>query len=245
MDSEFFFNAALTCFRASQLFGYDPRAVDRYTRDLTQELKTIPFRATVRQEMGPLKSLEWEVSPCDISGQPATANYIYVRFQRAFYRVCLIRYETGAAVFANCSPTVLLACFRWFAKEFDTTIAQYAVRSEVLLEQYNRFMAAWLKQRGDPCDSQLIYMIPRSNKLHKITISVKGEDASLFASESSLSDGVNAYLKKHTAIDFAQLRLSRVNCAGFVLTSNGKLKLFKRSVSERDLKHIIEAIIAG
>ncbi|KAG5437201.1 hypothetical protein PCK2_001019 [Pneumocystis canis] len=76
--------------------------------------------------------------------------------------------------------------------------------------------------------------------LKKISVGIKGHHVYTWKErEPFFFEGLKRHLKHQTAIDFNQLELCRVGCGGFVVASEGKLKMLK-SMQQQVITDILE-----
>lgn len=245
MDSieEFFYDAALSCYRTTKLFNFDSRSIQTYEKSLFNKLS---LEAQAGRDQ--VASIDWDHDYKQLNDGMFTVNNIYIRCVKALYRICvLVSEERGVLILANSSQPIFSSCSAWISSKFDTVIVPLQLPSQFLLTIYNDYLRS--SYRDDPSfalgTSELIFnpSTVTGSDLQKITVSIRNEDSKKFNTSSIsaedgdlMTDRLYKFLDEHMALDFKKLELTRVNCNGFIALSNGKLKFFKRQgLTEQEL----------
>ncbi|KAA8915477.1 hypothetical protein TRICI_002398 [Trichomonascus ciferrii] len=242
---DFFFNATLSCYQGTRLYGYSEALIGQYEQSLSQTLAVNVSNADFAKDA--FVRLNWQMQPRTIHETTVPMNFVYIQCTHSLFRICLIPWEEGVLILANSSPAVLQPCLNWFSTQFDCAIKPLHISQSILRHEYNGYLTRTLDGSGIVVDSQLVFSPPSTNgsDLRRIVIGVRGEDISKFheANQEDVTIGIFEHLMNYTGIDFDRLQLTRVNCAGFVMTSNGKVKLFRRGFNLKEMWHFVSELL--
>jgi hypothetical protein len=232
---DFLYNASLSCFCLTKMYGFDPSEHVRYQTALNQLLKTN------LRDVDKFVSIQW-------SNDELGRSLVYIRCEQSLHRFCLFYWpgSNGALLITNCAPHVNGHIFGWMRMNFDCIIEPLQLPCSVLRAEYEAYLVRCMTRNLSVGDSQLI-LLPQESapELRKITLAVRGDDiigVCRRAEKGHIVDAIFQHLDKHTAMSFEQMVVDRVNCGGFVMTRSGKLKLFKRGYNSEDMQRLLEKI---
>lgn len=248
VTDDFFFNATLSCYKGTKLYGYDQDSITGYEKSLKRTLSQSV--SSVEYKKDAFVDLNWKIEtrrvPWDEDTIELPLNFLYIRCTQSLYRLCLVVWDNGVLILANSSPAVLQPCLHWLTTHFDCIIKPLHISQSTLRHEYNEYLIRSIRESGMTVDSQLIFApATKMHQLQKITIGVRGEDVPKFyeVNEEDITVGVFEHLSNYTGIDFDQLDLIRVNCGGFVMTSNGKIKLFRRGYNLQEMWNFVSELL--
>lgn len=239
-NEDFFFNAALTCFKSTKIFGFSSNNASKYVSELTRSLKTTAGNNTTTDT---IENVQWKWESRVFNSSSIEFSFLYIKCTKQLYRVCVLMWSQGALLLANCAPSILNPCLTWISTRFDTIIKPLHFNSDFLSNEFNRYIISNPDHRSN-LDSEIVFGTPASD-LQKITMRLPSKDVETFLNQNSSNILLALYkhLQHHIAIDFKQLLIIRVNCSGFILTNNGKLKIFKNTISVNEMWDTIARIL--
>lgn len=257
VGKDFFVSGTLSLFCTNKLWGYDYNKTQEYKKDLN---RLLTLNTRTRDAKSVVKETQWNYDKIKLDGKRLIRSFITIEIQDGLPQRALILYPNfgrdqdpdnhtaSALIITDCLVHYQTIIFDFLMKTFDCVLRPFILPEKFLYSSLNHYLSEESSANTLHGYSQLVIRPVKSvNKaeplLSKITIDLRDTDIihmnATRTQGQTITDMVYSYLQRHTTLDFSHLELIRVNCQGFSLTSNAKVKFLSKGIEEGQIWDLI------
>lgn len=229
------YGTTLTCYWSSPWQNCNLESRKNFETLLINQLKG---RTNVEDD---IMSVDWMV------GESASSKACLILLRgRAVYRIFCFFSKDRVLLLTSCAAMICAQALDCLSITFDCTIRLLSIPGNALQHLFSIYLKGLLERNEPIGASQMVF---ESNEPGRPLVTLALPEDQLEALRQAdghrdLIDRVYEHMKKSTAVCFEKLPLIRVNCSGFTMTSNGKIRLFKR-LSRDEVQRIISVLAIG
>ncbi|QSL65938.1 hypothetical protein MERGE_003075 [Pneumocystis wakefieldiae] len=236
----------MTLTRLTPFFGFSEDSLLRYSKDLLEIV-----RRTRLPRFPLIETCQWN----PIAPRQGLGSCIWIHFLsgdetpgKSIVYTCLLvslsekqqGWREFPLLISRIPGELLQVVLNYLTSRFDAWAMPFQLKSMTLvdlLQLYVKSVDPGTEDAAQPLE--LVFLTKSIKGLRRIIVGVKGQDMLIWRErELGFFEGLKKYLFEQTTIDFNQLELFRIGCAGFIISSEGKLKMLKPMQSQ-----IITAIL--
>ncbi|KTW27764.1 hypothetical protein T552_02204 [Pneumocystis carinii B80] len=230
------FNHSMTLTRLTPFFQFSEDSLIIYSRDLLDII-----RRTRLPGFTVIEKCLWKlVAPYEGLGSCIWMHFLFAGDQtpeKSIIYTCLLvslgekkeGWREYPLLISRIPGELLQIVLNYLTSRFDSWGMPFQLKSMTLIDLLEMYVKSVEPGTEDAYQSMELMFLTKSIKgLRRIIVGVKGQDMLIWRErELGFFEGLKKYLFEQTTIDFNQLELCRIGCAGFIISSEGKLKMLK------------------
>jgi hypothetical protein len=230
------YGTTLTCYWSSPWINFSLESRKAYESLLIEQLKSRPNVEDT------IESVDWMVD--DTAKQKGCL--ILLRGE-AVYRIFCFFSGERVLLLTSCPSTLCAQALDCIALGFDCTVRLLTIPGDALQHMFSAYLRGLL-DRNEPIGASQMLFEPREQG-PEVTLALPENQLERLRAESEsrnedLIDMVFEHMKATRSISFEKLRLIRVNCSGFTITTNGKMRLYKR-MNSNEIERLVGVLLIG
>ncbi|EMR08338.1 hypothetical protein PNEG_03178 [Pneumocystis murina B123] len=237
LESSFnWFNHSMTLTRLTPFFNFSEDCLMTYSRDLLDII-----RRTRLPRLPVIEMCRWNlIAPHEGLGSCIWLHFLFAGDQtlgKSITYTCLLvslsekkeGWREFPLLISRIPGELLQVVLNYLTSRFDSWAMPFQLKSMTLIDLLQMYVKSVDPATDDACQPLELMFLTKSIKgLRRIIVGVKGRDMLIWRErELGFFEGLKKYLFEQTTIDFNKLELCRIGCAGFIISSEGKLKILK------------------
>ncbi|ODQ67416.1 hypothetical protein NADFUDRAFT_64549 [Nadsonia fulvescens var. elongata DSM 6958] len=246
----------LTLHRGTELHEFQIDKVDHYAISLDATLKRFARKTLIRKlefEEEPEARATWSFDIVKKGNRTLLrqlllmslngyVNKIYIGFEIPDRKSDLAS-RHGIIIVSRCSSDVRSLVFSWLSNRFDTYIRAQTIDQAFIVSVFEKYAKRCGGSETIRAPTDLTFSNPlNSSKLKSIILSIDHFNLRgllEISKDDSIIDIFLQHAKRHTAIDYNKLSIIQISCAGFIMTTTGRIKIFSKEFTTSNVEENI------